>query len=157
MPIDPCGMIMDFARSSTKHDAIIFRDDSRPITIRWYNAPPGAKVFPTRHKWGHLSWYTSPWEATGVGEVYDSPDRWSNGFTPPTATGQSYFGALADFQEGPLFDGSVNVPRDDWGLAIACPGCCKDSILLETSLPYITMTEDGKCIALETSAPCLYP
>ena len=140
---------MDVARSCSKRDARFFFDDGRSITLRWYRAPSNAKTFPTQHKWGHLTWYTSPWMATGVGEVYDSPDRYFHGFTPPTACGDAFFGNLSDFQNGASFDPATNVNRDVWGIPVAC-GCQPDRfLLLEAAYKPLLLQEDGFAILLE--------
>lgn len=150
-------MTMDVVRTCSKRLCRFFYDDTREIQIKWYRSPVNAKCFPTAHKWGHLAWYSQPWLAEGVGEVYDAKEKWSNGFTPPSATGQRFFGLLTNFQNGASFDPAVDVQRDQWGLALDCPGCCKAVILLESDSGFIALTEDNNCIAVEDSPPCLEP
>jgi hypothetical protein len=141
---------MDLARTCTTRPCQFFDDPSAPwVTIKWYRAASDAKWFPTPHKWGHLAWYSFPWEATGVGEIYGTPERWSNGFTPPTSTGQSYYGPLQYFQAGCPFDPFLTVPRDTWGLAIACTGPSDNFVLLEDAYNPVVLTEDGGYVLLE--------
>jgi hypothetical protein len=139
---------MDIARTSTDRDCSFFRDNPTSATIHWYRAAPDALVFPGVHKINHLAWYSFPWQATGVGENYGTPEVWNNGFTPPTASGQHYYGPLEYFQDGAPFDSSVNIPRDTWGLAIACgtPDCY---ILEEPSYAPLILQEDGSGIFKE--------
>lgn len=122
MPIDPCGTIMDVARFATIRGARFFSDSIIETKIKWYRAPDGAKFFPTVHKWGHLDWYSEPWKAQGVGEVFESPQKWFNGFTPAGVTGQHFHGTLEQFQDGCKFDPSSWTPRNTYGVALACTG-----------------------------------
>jgi hypothetical protein len=149
VPFDPCGQVMDVGRFCYSTEAQFFRDDPRTATIRWYRAADDAEFFPTAHKWGQLSWYTEPWAATGVGEVYGAKRVWSNGFTPPTATGQGHFGALEDFQLGAAFDASSSTPRDPWGLADACGGGDPGLLLQEPAYKPLILQEDGSWILIE--------
>jgi hypothetical protein len=141
---------MDLARSASTRACRFFRDSGVEATIKWYRAPAGAKVFPVAHKWNHLTWYSRPWEATGVGEVYDAPDKWANGFTPPTAVGDHYFGTLQDFQEGAAFNPFNVTPRDTWGLAVGCGGIADQFVLLEQAYNPVMLTEDGGYVLLES-------
>jgi len=113
---------MDISRFATRHDAIFFRDSNIVIPIKWYRAPEGAKFFPVPHKWGHLSWYSRPWEATGVGEIYGAADRWFNGATPPGVTGEHFHGTLEDYENGCKFDPDHLTPRTPFGLPTECTG-----------------------------------
>ncbi len=136
-------MIMDFLRTCYRRPATIFSNDDTPIMIRWYRAPVGAKCFPQPHKYLSLDWSSAPWAALGVGENFDGKKAYANGFTPPSAAGENYFGSLLDFEQGPAFDSATNVPRDSWGLAVAC-GSCVSVVLMEQSGDYpILMETDG--------------
>jgi hypothetical protein len=141
-------MVMDICRTCTDRDCSFFKDDPTVATIHWYRAPSGAKVFPVAHKINHLNWYSQPWFAGGVGENYGTPEKWNNGFTPPTSTGQNYFGPIEYFQNGAPFDSSVTIPRDTWGLAIGCgtPDCY---ILEEPDYNPLILQEDGTGILKE--------
>lgn len=120
MPYDPCGMVMDLARTATIRDCKFFHDSDVTVKVKWYVAPDNAKFFPEPHKVNHLAWYTEPWKSKGVGEVYASKEVWSNGLTPPNVTGQDFFGPVEYFRHGAPFDPSIHVDRDFWGLAVAC-------------------------------------
>lgn len=113
-------MVMDVLRTSYKKSANYFLDSNIDATIVWYKAPLGAKIFPGPHKWGSLFWYKFPWEASGVGENYDSGYTYSKGATPPTAFGRHYFGPLEYFREGCPYDPTNVTVRDAYGLAVAC-------------------------------------
>ena len=140
---------MDFSRRGSRREAIFFQDNPIPFEITWYRANPAAKVFPGAHKLTHLEWYSRPWEATGVGEVYGSPDRYYIGYTPPTACGDHYFGALKDFQNGATFDPLINVARDVWGIPLVC-GCMPDQFVLgERSYSPALELENGGYLLLE--------
>ncbi len=141
---------MDIARTATTRACRFFFDNGTEATINWYRAPVGAKVFPGVHKWNHLAWYARPWEATGVGEVYGSKEKYSKGFTPPTATGQAFFGSLEDMQNGASFNPLSFTPRDTWGLALACHGIADNFILLEPDYNPVLLAENGDFIVLES-------
>lgn len=111
---------MDVARTCTDRDCQFFRDGGPVATIHWYRCAPDALNFPVAHKIPHLAWFTQPWTAEGVGEVYGSKETYNNGFTPPTSRGIDFYGPLEYFQLGAPFDPSVNVDRDPWGLATDC-------------------------------------
>lgn len=135
---------MDVARFPYDHECVMFRDGGPQVTLHWYPAPPNAKVFPASHKFNCLNWYSRPWLADGVGEIYGPRDKYNGGVTPPTVDGQDYCGTLDDFQQGPAFNPLVNVPRDVWGVAT----CCSDGepinyILEEPSSHPVILLEDG--------------
>jgi len=140
---------MDVARTATDRDCTFFNDDPRVGRIHWYRAPDDAKFFPTYHKWGHLCWYSYPWESSGVGEVYGTREQWNPGFTPPTVAGQHFCGPLEAFQEGCTFDPDVNVERDTWGVAKACADAPDCFILMEESYHPLILQEDGTGISPE--------
>lgn len=141
---------MDLARAGAKRDAQFFTDASQQnVTIRWYQCPPNAKVFPTQHKWGKLDWYTQPWAADGVGEVYDAKQSYSPRETPEGVTGQSYFGPLEYFQNGVTYDPEVNTPRRDDGIAEGCVDCEGNFIAIESGECAFVLEEDAARILLE--------
>jgi len=140
---------MDVGRFAYARPCQFFRDGGPPITIKWYRAAPGALDFPAAHKFDQLSWYNSPWSATGVGEIYGPSLKWQNGFTPPTASGVQYFGALEDFQQGAVYDPTNDTHRDPWGIADACGGGDPEVILLEPAYKPLMLTEDGGFFLLE--------
>lgn len=143
-------MVMDIARTATIRECQFFTDPTAPaVKIKWYRAAPDAKWFPVAHKWGHLAWYTHPWTATGVGEIYGTPEKWSNGFTPPTSTGQGFFGPVEFFKDGCPYDPTLNVMRDTWGLAVACTGPRDNFILLEPDYNPVMLMETGDYVLLE--------
>jgi len=134
---------MDVARYSTDHEAVFFRDGGPTAILHWFPAPPGAKVFPGPHKWGQLAWYSKPWLATGVGEIYGAPSTYNGGVTPPGVTGQDYCGEIEDFQLGPKYDPNSNTPRNQWGVAECCPlGPTESYILQEPSSDPLIVRED---------------
>jgi len=134
---------MDIGRFAYDTKVLFFRDSSVETTMHWYRAADDAKYFPQPHKWGSLLWYSRPWEATGVGEIYGEPRKFNNGFTPPTSRGQDYFGPLEFFQDGCPFDSGVNVPRDNWGLAKSCTDLADCFILVEGADQGVIEAEDG--------------
>lgn len=140
---------MDFGRFGYDRGCSFFRDDDTEIPIHWYVAPEGAEVFPDTHKFSQLGWYSFPWEAQGVGENYDASIIRSRPITPPSAKGKSYFGDLADFQNGCTFDPDRNVQRDIWGLATACCPDCEPILLLEGENKPPLLQEDLGTILLE--------
>ena len=140
---------MDVVRNGYSRPACFFRDDTRQATIQWYHAPPGAKCFPTPHKWGSIFWYKFPWEADGVGEVYGSPYKYSQGETPPTVDGQQFCGRLEDFQNGCKFDPDINVVRDVFGVAECCAKPDPGYVYLKEPLTGFWVTEDGSFVSLE--------
>jgi hypothetical protein len=123
LDFDPCGCICDIMRSAYTRKTEFFTGGERPLTIRWYRAPPGAKPLPFPSSFMSLNWWNRPYEASGIGEIYTGPPRWSNGRTPPTARGIAPYGPAEYFANGQPYnpDGPV-VPRDFWGLATACTG-----------------------------------
>jgi len=140
---------MDFSRVSTLRDCRFFRDDSTVATIKWYRAPEGALCFPTHHKFSKLNWYTAPWDASGVGEVFNTPETYFSGATPPGVNGQNFYGALEDFQNGATFNAGVDTPRTGFGLAIACPGCVGNWVAMESGGCSAVLQEDGSTITRE--------
>lgn len=150
MPFDPCGMVMDVARVATLRDCRFFRDDSTVAKIKWYRAPEGALCFPTHHKFSKLNWYTAPWDASGVGEVFGAPETYFSGATPPGVNGQNFFGALEDFQRGATFNPDVDVARTGFGVAVACPGCAGNAIAMESGGCAFVLDEAGERILRET-------
>jgi len=142
---------MDVIRTASIRDCQFFRDSDITTPIKWYRAPAGALTFPATHRFGHLSWYSEPWKATGVGEVYASADRYFKGDTPAGVKGQTYFGLLSDFQQGATYDSSLDVPRTDFGLALACPSCLGDQIAMESGGCDAVLAEDAAAIELETA------
>jgi len=116
-------MACDFVRSCYTRQCNFFTGGGNPLTIRWYRCPPGAKPLPFPSSFMSLNWNPRPYEMTGIGEIWTGPPKWSNGRTPPTARGQSPFGPPVFFADGQPWnpDGPV-IPRDPWGLAVACTG-----------------------------------
>jgi len=141
---------MDVARINFLRDCRFFRDSDTIAKIKWYRAPEGARAFPTQHKFSHLNWYTAPWEAEGVGEVYSAAETYFNGATPPGVNGQDYFGALEDFQRGATFDAGLDVNRTAFGVAVDCPGCAGNWIAMESGGCSAVLQEDSSKINRET-------
>jgi len=142
-------MVMDFGRSGSLRDCQFFRDSPVASPIKWYRAPAGAKPFPSVHRFSRLSWYTEPWQAEGVGEVYLARETWNPGDTPAGVTGQSYFGTLEDFQQGAVYDPAAAIARTPFGLAVACPSCLLDVIAMEEGGCSAVLQEDATEIDLE--------
>lgn len=116
-------MICDVVRSCYTRQCEFYQQGGPVGKILWYRAPHGALPLPIESSFMSLNWSTYPFEYTGVGEVYTGPPKWSNGRTPPTAHGISYFGDPNYFLAGQPWDPSgPSVPRDPWGLAAACSG-----------------------------------
>lgn len=148
MPIDPCGMVMDVVRTAYERDCKFFRANDTVIPVRWYRAPETAKFFPVAHKINSLAWYSSPWDAEGVGEVYAAISKWKSGFTPPTALGQDFCGPLEYFRQGCEFNPFNDTPRDQWGVAIEC-GAGDPNVLLQADLDHtLVLQADGSWIEL---------
>lgn len=140
---------MDLVRTCYDRPCAFFTDSGQLVNVHWYRAPDGAKVFPVAHKINSLYWYSFPWLAEGVGEDRSGQATYNNGFTPPTAEGQNFYGPLEYFRNGAPFDGSVNVPRDTWGLAIACTSIPDCFILEEPPCNPLILQEDGSGILKE--------
>lgn len=149
MPYNPCGMIMDVVRTCYARPTRFFRDNDLAIPILWYRAKPDAKFFPVPHRVNSLFWYRAPWEAEGVGEIFNTPHAYSKGFCPPTASGQHWFGALQDHIEGAKYDSSVNVELDIWGIPKGCGTPDPSWIVTEGPIPPPIGTEGGEPIAME--------
>lgn len=143
---------MDVGRFAYVRECKFFRDDPRTVRIRWYRALPDAKFFPGVHRFSQLSWYSRPWEATGAGETDDPPLKWSNGFTPPSATGRIPFGSLEEFRDGCKFDALNVTARDVWGIAIAC-GNQVSLVLIEGPSLFPVQTEAGDYVETEEGVP----
>jgi hypothetical protein len=47
--------------------------------IRWFKAPPGAKVLPVPHNFGSETWDPVHWFNPGIGEDDNSGYTWDNG------------------------------------------------------------------------------
>jgi len=120
------------------------------VTLHWYPPPRDAKVFPTQHKFTHVNWYSRPWLATGVGEVYGKRDTFNSAVTPPGPSGQHFYGLLSDFQNGCRFDPGVNTIRSDWGVAVDCAEAEASGFLLQegSNLPLL-LQENGAGILIE--------
>lgn len=116
-------MIADVVRSCYTRQCNFYTAGGPTGRIIWYRAPQGALPLPIESSFMSLNWSMYPFEFTGVGEVYTGPPKWSNGRTPPTATGKSYFGDPNYFLAGqPWNPNGPIVPRDPWGLAVQCSG-----------------------------------
>lgn len=100
---------------------IPWRNGGPPVTISWYRAPPGARHFPHAHIFNPLGWEHEPWTLGVPGEVYGATVRYSKGQTPPSATGQRFFGNPEDFVKGAVYSPLLPIqPRDPFGLVAAC-------------------------------------
>ncbi len=121
MPFDPCGMVMGYGRSCYETDLQPWRNGGPLVKIRWYRAAPGAKVFPHAHIFRSLVWEPDPWNVQVPAEIYESPRKWVNGQTPPTAHGQNFVGEAQDFLLGAVYSPLLPIhERDPWGLMIEC-------------------------------------
>lgn len=142
-------MVMDVVRTCYVRDCQFFRDADFPIPVKWYRCPEGAKPFPFAHKVNSLYWYSEPWNATGVGEVFESAVSYANGFTPPSVTGQAFCGEIEDFTMGPIFNPLNDTPRDEWGVALCCNTASPSILLREEPGPSAILQEDGTYIFIE--------
>lgn len=69
------------------------------------------------------NWQPKPVPTYALGEVHPDWYKWSNGRTPPTARGLHWFGPPEFFARGqPWNPDAPPVPRDPFGLAVACTG-----------------------------------
>lgn len=71
------------------------------IEIQWFYAEPGAKVFPSWHRFGSGNWAYEDLDWRGVGEVLGAP-RLKGGSGPGHMAGQNFVGTLEHFQQGAL-------------------------------------------------------
>lgn len=93
-----------------------------PYEVKWYWCPPGAKPFPSYHRFASLQWEKDeevPLLDVGqIGEVPGQPRPYFKGPTPPGVTGQFHCGPEAWFR-GPPADAPALKRRID-GVALCC-------------------------------------
>jgi hypothetical protein len=93
------------------------------VGIKWYRAPPGAKVFPGYSRFGIGYWANQDYDWFGPGQQLPKPLEYDKGICPPNVTGQSFCGSLQDFAEGGLYDPTLPpVVYDQYGIPTCCPG-----------------------------------
>ena len=114
-------MICDIGRIGYNRPCQFFADGVGPVmTINWYRAPAGAKVFPFPQRFMSTNWSAWPWELNSPGELWEGPPTWTAGRTPPTVDGQSFCGPADWFVNGADYDPLANYPRDPFGPLVAC-------------------------------------
>lgn len=78
---------MDFGRSCYTTD-MQFDDAGQVVAkVRWFFAADDAKDFDGPHLFGSTNWSTQSLPTLGIGEVWDSDRKWSNGQRPAGANG----------------------------------------------------------------------
>jgi hypothetical protein len=124
-------MIMDFMRSSYS-TSMQFDDDGHIVVpITWYEALPGAKVFPGEHRYGSDVWQPNGLVGLGPGEYWQAPKVWNNGAAPGLFRGTgSPCGPIEWFRDGCPSD-APPLQLDSRGF----PVCCK--------VPYLTDAAGG--------------
>lgn len=93
MPIDPCGSIMDWIRTSYQTEVYSFDPATGtmvPQTIDWYKAAAGAQPIGVHHQYAS-SYYTKGISYPDqVGEIPTSPKLYRKGVYLPGALGTNH-------------------------------------------------------------------
>ncbi len=108
--------------------ARFFKDDPREIDIAWYPADPAAGCLPFPSKINSLLWVSNPWEAKGVGEVFNAPREFNWRKVLNYAVGLGPCSNAQTFAEGETFDASLppQLYNQD-----GIPLCCKPPIVAD--------------------------
>lgn len=89
IPFNPCGVAMDFLRSSYTRKMRFFVNETAVETnVRWYRCPPGAAVFTGHNLFLSGDWAYDKITWSGPGEILESLRTWSDGATPTSAAGK---------------------------------------------------------------------
>ena len=112
---------MDYIRTPYRRKCKLFKDSDEEVTLQWYEAPRGAKLFPYWHRYASGDWSPKelPVKWTGVGEIKAQKRRWWKGTPHLPYKGQCFIGPLDWYQNGvPHLAASLPI--------IPPPHCCVD-------------------------------
>lgn len=135
LPIDPCGMIVDYLRTGRRQWARLYRDRPDVLTrIRWYRAAPDAKQLPIPYTFG-FNVYDDPvrFESPAVGFT-DALGSFEKGFNHGQP-GTHYHGQADWFLHGAPF-GAVNPD----GPCIQWQGEFRGNLLMLASFEFLDFT-----------------
>ncbi len=110
-------MVMDYVRTPYRRKCRLFRDSDIEVTLRWYPAPPGAKLFPGYHLFASGDWSPKDVAWEGPGEVRTDGRHWQPAGKPTDYQGCCFAGKLEWFQNGPSLS--------DFDPNAVLPDCCK--------------------------------
>lgn len=114
---------MDVGRTCGFAMIRFWRNSPLAVRVRWYRAPPGAKVFPGRHMFGLGYWDMDRLEWPGLGQIEPPALKYDTGWTPPTAHGLHVCGRPQDYLDGlDITAAGPPVRYDRWGIPTCCPG-----------------------------------
>ena len=120
MGFDPCGQVMDFIRAAYSTQCVFDRAGEVTATITWYEAAPGAAMFPGRHHFGSLNWSLGRTFSTeGPGEVQGASRPFRSGVIPGRPSGVHHDGPDWYFVEGQPVD-AAPLARSDSGIPLDC-------------------------------------
>jgi hypothetical protein len=113
-------MIMDYLRTPYRRECRLFKDSDEVVTLRWYPAPPGAKLFPGWHRFASGDWSVRDLLWPGVGEVGPTPRRrWYKWHGPEKYKGQCFIGPREWYEHGVPHAASL-------GPILPPPFCCTE-------------------------------
>jgi hypothetical protein len=121
--IDPCGYVMDLARSCYKRDMVFFDGPGGTVPVQWYFVPDNTPALPGGfHYYGSGIWDSQGPTMIGLGDNVQATMTYTKGAIPGTPnTSGGPCGPISSFQNGvPV--GTPGLALNGNGLPICCFG-----------------------------------
>ena len=121
IPFHPCGQVVDLLRHCYKSKMRLWQDDPTETEIRWFRAPPGAKILDgvsVLRSW--QTWLRGEENTSGIGEVTGISYPYDKGANPVGYTGQHQCGEKKVFERGGIHNQDPEIETEANGSAACC-------------------------------------